>query len=242
MFSLVAVVGAMGLLFQKLAAVKQREYDVNVQPRLAPLQQRATEFRQAFDELQGTQQELNQLTAWMEGRYYWSEVLVELRRVLIRTEQVTQQKLRTETGIWVETFLTVTPRSAPAGPAPPTGPEPVPGPVPMGRPGDAEVDNFGRPPAPPPVEQPAAAPPTEAAPAPAGAEAEIHYITLVCRAVNLQNVQPDANTTIIYTLENELKASPMFDPKGTQLTGSVVADEATFTFPIAVQLKQPLKL
>jgi type IV pilus assembly protein PilM len=241
-FSLVAVVGAMGLLFQQLAEVKRREMELNVTPRLEPLRAKAAEFRTAFSTLKATQQELDQLTAWMEGRYYWSDVLVELRRLLIRIEQVGQQKLKAETGVWIETLLTVSPRSAPAGPAPPTGPAPAPGGM---RPGDsAESDNPGRPaqaPPPAPVESapaPAAAPETSA-PAPEG---EIHYITLVIRAVNLQNVVSDANTTIIYTTENELKTSPLFEPKGTQLSGSYVDEGATFIFPFTVQLKHPLKL
>jgi hypothetical protein len=72
----------------------------------------------------------------------------------------------------------------------------------------------------------------------------ISYITLLCRAVNLQNIVSDANTTIIYTMENELKASPMFDPAGTQLVGQINADDATgtFTFGVQVLLKVPLKL
>ena len=62
--------------------------------------------------------------------------------------------------------------------------------------------------------------------------------------MSLQSVAPDANPTIYYTLENELKASPVFDPKGTGLVGSVTPDDATgtFAFPVTVLLKQPLKL
>ena len=54
----------------------------------------------------------------------------------------------------------------------------------------------------------------------------------------------DANTTIIYTLESQLKASPLFDEKGTQLQGSIYVDDTTgtFTFGVVVMLKHPLKL
>jgi type IV pilus assembly protein PilM len=242
-FSLVAVVGSMGLLFQQLADVKRRELDENVTPRLAPLRAKAEDFRKAFDELKTTQRELDQLTAWMESRCYWADVLVELRRVLIRTEQVCQQKLKSEPGVWIDTFLTVSARSAPTGPAAPASPAPAPA-MPMGRPGDAESDTPGRP---SPAPSPAAmenAPAPAAAPEPAApsAEGEIHYITLVIRAVNLQNVVSDANTTIIYTTENEMKASALFEPKGTQLSGTTTDDGTTFFFPMVVQLKRPMKL
>jgi hypothetical protein len=45
-------------------------------------------------------------------------------------------------------------------------------------------------------------------------------------------------------LQNELQASPYFDPKATQLSGEIKADDAsgTFTFGISVALKNPLNL
>ena len=69
-------------------------------------------------------------------------------------------------------------------------------------------------------------------------------VTLVCRAVSLSGVDPSANTTIAYALEDELKASPYFDPKATQLSGQITADDAsgTFTFGVTVALKNPLNL
>jgi len=111
-------------------------------------------------------------------------VLSELRRVLIRTEQVTQEKLKADTGVWIESFLTMTPR--------------------------AETAQLNFPGAPGAQENPA---PT-AGPAP-GSGGEGAWITLVCRAIDLQGVASDANTTLYYTLENELKASPLFDKDKT---------------------------
>jgi hypothetical protein len=69
-------------------------------------------------------------------------------------------------------------------------------------------------------------------------------LTLVCRAVSLSSVDPSANSDIAYTLQNELQASPYFDPKTTQLSGEIKADDAsgTFTFGISVALKKPLNL
>lgn len=69
-------------------------------------------------------------------------------------------------------------------------------------------------------------------------------ITLICRAVSLSKVDPAANSDIAYTLENELQASPYFDPKATQLTGEINPEDAsgTFTFGISVVLKTPPNL
>ncbi len=210
-FSLVAVVGAMGLLFQQLASVKERELGV-VTDRLAPLRQKTAEFGKAYAQRNAAIQGLDQVTTWMEARYYWPEVLSELRRVIIRAEQIAQAKLKTDAGVWVEHFLTMNPRVEVASARLPGGEE------------------SGA----------AASAPSPAVPG------QIAYITLVCRAVNLQNITSDANpqTTIIYTLENELKASPFFDDKGTELKPTITPDETTgtFSFGVVVLLKHPLKL
>jgi hypothetical protein len=67
-------------------------------------------------------------------------------------------------------------------------------------------------------------------------------LTLVCRAVNLSNVDPSANTDIAYAVLNALQADPLFDSKQTQLRGDITSEEVTFTFGITVVLKNPLDL
>ena len=51
------------------------------------------------------------MTAWMEERYYWGDVLAELRRSLIRAEDDVRKKYvvqrpGTEAGIWIEQMTT----------------------------------------------------------------------------------------------------------------------------------------
>lgn len=209
-FSLVAVVGAMGLLFQKLADVKEAELEV-VNQRLEPLRAKQAEFKSTYDRLRGASQNLNQLTRWLEDRYYWANVLAELRRIFIRTERVAEDKLKVpDTGVWVERFLTMNPRAE------------------AKLPGGFQPTEEGAAPA--------------AAPAPAtGTANEIAWITLVCRAVSLQDVVADANITIAYTLENQLKASPIFEPARSGLVGNITQDEGTFSFSAQVLLKHPFK-
>jgi hypothetical protein len=97
--------------------------------------------------------------------------------------------------------------------------------------------------------------PTPAAPAAPGGTAvpelavattnEISFIKIICRGVDLSAVDAAANTTVMYTLEKELKASTnWFDPKQTQLMGQITVDDTTHTFTIGVlvALKHPLKL
>jgi hypothetical protein len=248
-FSLVAVVGAMGLLFQKLASVKEQELS-EVTKRLTPLQEKAAQFQQAYANLKAVQGEEQQLTTWIQARSYWAHVLEEMRRALIRTEQACYQKLnRLDNGVWVEQFLTMTPRAQttefPGVPGMPGVPG-APGSPYSGGPSPGMTRRYGQPAPDQQAVVPVPSPTGETIPGLPGPETPISTITLICRAVNLQNVIPDANTTIIYTLESELKADPLFDPKGTQLNNQppIATDEATgtFSFGVTVQLKEPLKL
>ena len=54
---------------------------------------------------------MDQIVSWMGDRYYWADVLSELRQVLIRVEQTTKSKLRTDAGVWIEQLITAAPRT-----------------------------------------------------------------------------------------------------------------------------------
>ena len=74
---------------------------------------------------------------------------------------------------------------------------------------------------------------------------EVAVLNLSIRAVNLQKVKQEANGQIAYDLEKMAKASPLFDASETQLSGNLeqVDDStATFTFPLKLKLKRPIKL
>jgi type IV pilus assembly protein PilM len=250
-FSLVAVVAAMGLLFQKLADVKDEELRNNVLPNLEPLRAKKISFDKAYGDLKTTTNQLHQLTTWMGERYYWGDVMTELRRILIRTELASQKKLNNaETGVWIEQFLTTAPKSEeqngmfgnPGGNQMPAA-SPY-SPYPGGGAGRAAVDTpQPQQPAATPEGAPPAAPTTGVELAPSGTN-QISTIKILCRAVDLSSVTPDANPTIISTLESELKASPYFDPQSTGVISQITTDEAsrTFTVTIALVLRNPLKL
>jgi type IV pilus assembly protein PilM len=238
--SLVLVVAATGWLFTKLAEVKNKEYDT-IHPRVAELQERAENFKKAFASLKKSTNDLGQVEQWMEDRYYWADVLAELRRVLGRVEIATKQKLGTDTGVWIETF-TSRPGLGAAVDFSMFNPNSVNMVRPFGRPG-AMADGFPPPQPPPmdgttPISSEGGVP---AQPAPGGATGntnETSTVSIICRAVNVGN-----NETIPFALEEELRRSPMFSPSNTVLSAEVTPDPTgvTFTFGLTLGLKRPMK-
>jgi hypothetical protein len=210
-FLLALVAGAIGFLFQKLAVAKENEIN-DLQPQVDAIQRKVNDMKSAYGRLQTTQGQVNQITAWMDGRYYWGDVLAELRQVLIRSEDEIKkkygpQKPGLETGIWIEQMTMGTASFSSLN----------------------SVDNAS------------------AQTAAAGAIDQTNAITLVCRAVDLSNLGMEfssADNEIVYAVERELKASPIFDPKSVQPSTQISPVDAsgTFTFVITVAPQNPLKL
>jgi len=237
-FSLVAVVFASAWLFDKLAAVNGEEL-AKLQAEITPLQAKETAFKKAQDTLKKTLTDSGQFTGWLDGRFYWADVFTELHRVMIQVESETGEKLHTPTGVWVEKFISgaVTEEvpvfgftgGAPRGPADyrnqrmrgPRGP-------------------FG------PGAGPDAGPggPAAPAPAPKGGTNQTTAVTVLFRGVDLTALFPNANSTIAFSVERNLKESPMFDSDGTQLNPNfeVSAETGTFTFVVNLKIKKSLKL
>jgi type IV pilus assembly protein PilM len=210
-FLLALVAGAIGFLFQELATAKEKASD-DLEPQVAALQDKVTKMKTAYNNLQTTQIEANQITGWMGGRYYWGDLLTELRRALIRSEDAIKkkygaQKQGMEAGIWIEQMT--------IGAAVPAAP------------GAADA--------------------TGSQSAAAGTPDQGVAITLVCRAVDLSNLGQEfssANNEIVYAVERELKAAPVFDPKTVLPSAQIspVDSSGTFTFSITVSPQTPLKL
>jgi type IV pilus assembly protein PilM len=220
--SLVAVAFAIGFLFQQLASSKEKQI-ADLEPQVLKKQAQYDAFNRAYKKLTAATNAVGQVTAWMEQRYYWGDVLAELRRDLIQSEDDIKKKLSAqkpgiEAGVWVEQLIAL-PNLAGAG-MPSGGPPPPPGMPPPG----------GMP-------QPGSAPPPD----------QSATFTLVFRAVNLTTISGDAsaNNEVAYAVENALKNSTnYFDPKNTALQGNITPDDAsgTFTFDVNVTLANPPKL
>ena len=75
---------------------------------------------------------------------------------------------------------------------------------------------------------------------------QTNSISLVCRAVDLTKDSGDAsaNSETAFEVESQLRASPLFDSKATQLTGQIVPDDSTgtFTFGVTIMPSNPLRL
>ena len=224
-FSLVLVAFAVGFLFEKLAQSKEAEIR-DLEPKVQQIQAKSDSFKKVYSKLQATQKQADQVTTWMEQRYYWGDVLAQLRGVLVRSEddikkKLSAQKPNVEAGIWIEQMTTL-PDLQTAGGGMAVNFMPMPG----------SISERGR---------PAMETPTPEAPVAADQGTPIN---LLCRAVDLSTIDPSANSEVAYAVETQLKACPIFDPKTTQLTGQITPDSATgtFTFGITVTLTNMLKL
>jgi len=138
-FTILALVGvafAVGFLYQSLAETKVAQID-DLTPQVDKATQKSDQFDRAYRSLRSATNDAGQVATWLQQRYYWGDVLAELRRVLIRAEDDSKKKLSAqrpgvETGIWIEQ-LTVGPASAAA---PGANPPPGGSPTPPGAPGD----------------------------------------------------------------------------------------------------------
>lgn len=230
-FSLALVAGAVGLMFQKLAVNKEKEVD-RLQPQVTELTGRSEKFKREYGRLQNAHKEADQISTWLHDRYYWGDFTSEMRRALIRSEEAVKKKLSVQrpnldVGIWIEQMNSAPKLAASA---------PVPGGMPgMGMPGMPGMPGMEMP---PPMDPNAAPAPGQPPPG------QDNMILLVCRAVSLASVDPSANNAVAFAVEAEIKASPLVDPKATQLVDQVTPDEATGTimFKVNVMPRKPLKL
>jgi type IV pilus assembly protein PilM len=225
LLSLVAVAGAVGFLFQQLANAKEKHIK-DLEPKITELTVTSQSFTSAYNKLQQAKAQSSQIASLIDARYYWGDVISEIRAALIRAEDASKQKLSAqrpgvEVGIWIESFgldATVTSvsdqmmgggRGRHGGQMPYTPQTQV------------VTENT--------VEQ-GALPPGQ--------------YRMVCRAIDLTAVDQAANVEIANAFETELKKSALFDPKTTQINGNLTPDDSngTFIFNVVVTLQKPLNL
>jgi len=241
-FSLVLVVFVYGMFYGSVASIKQDSLN-NISAKVTPLKQ--TEERLVVEEnkMKKLQQEAGQLSEWMEQRFFWADVLTELRRVMLQAEVVRKQAMGgLDNGVWIESFSSTTPGLT-AAPQAEAEPEPQTsfyynrlmmeryGLIPRG----ATLPSEGEAPS-------TAATPTKSTPASTN---EIAVVTVKCRGINLKRYSPDANDKLAFAVLSELQASPMFDSKETKFSGQIeTVDETavTFSFGVTLKLKRPMKL
>jgi len=268
-YSLVVIVAAVGFLFSRLARVMEEDLK-RVSADVQPLQTREQQFKRAYGELKRLQEDVAQITSWMEQRYYWADLMMELRRVLMTVEESTKRRLGVDAGVWVERFITANlaarqPSLPEASAESDTAAAPAQQPTTGWNPEIAEyyrrrygITMPGAPAAPTAPVNPEA-PPTPDEPetpvpgmpsidqtAAAGTQNtnEIATVTLYCRAVDLSRVSPSANTELAIAVLQELQRSPLVSAEGTQFEGAIQPDEqtGTYTFGINLKLKRPMRI
>ncbi|MGO9200770.1 MAG: type IV pilus assembly protein PilM [Limisphaerales bacterium] len=237
--SMAAVVFLMGVLFDQLAEAKNKSWE-DLHKRVEPALRKQERFTVAYNNLKKTEDQINQVVEWMGDRYYWLDVLKEMRQALIRVEADTKSNLGTDAGIWIDSLNTFTPDAETmAGDAA--------GRAALGAasPAASTYDRYRT--------RPLGAAPTAAgAPATVSAKARdpntIDNLDVTFRAVSLaslsEKVQADANQVMAYAVQAEMRSSALFDPTNTKLASimGVPEDTGTFTFKMNIQLKRPLKL
>lgn len=240
-FSLVLVVLAFGFLYSSLASVKEEAFH-ELDQKSAPLKSKDSQLTKLKSELDKESKRVGQLSAWMRERFAWIEFYNQVRQVMIDTENKLGNELGAPVGMWFEKVKTYNPLAEGSASLEDKKEEEEPerderflaryglalsksGGLNKKSSKKAETDFF--------MEN----------------NADTNNISTVLttiRAVDIreQSGDPGANEKIAYALRDALRASPMVDPKGTDLGGKVVEDKdsGTFNFPLNIKLKTPLSL
>ncbi len=239
-FCLILVVFTYGWFYSKVAERKHGALD-ELTTKARPLQaSEQTLNKKLMPELKALEGELGQFTTWVQDRYFWANMLSQLRQILLSVEVGQKDALKAETGIWIEKLVPFTPAGSifsasafnpeiahqlSSGVSTTTG---------------GKLKGRGVPPPATP-----AISPTPGSTAGTASATEITGLTLNCRSVNMTSVRASANGEVAYALETQIKgATNYFDPAGTSFSGAVAPDasDLTFSFEITVKLKRPLKL
>jgi len=237
-----AVLGvfAVGWFFSKVADAR-RDGVAKIDEQLQPLEATKSRLETAEERLKKVTEEANQIGSWIEDRLTWFQIVGQLGGILKSTEAESRDRLGAPVGIWIDTLISTEPTkdlaqeeeadTASSGASfykmDPALAKRY-GLIPRG---DAGGEGGG---------ETAEAKPK--AKGPANSTNEIAVINLTIRAVNLN---ARANGEIAYAVEKAMKGAPLFDEKETQLSGTLeqVAENApSFSFPLKVKLKRPIKL
>jgi type IV pilus assembly protein PilM len=243
-YALAVGVFASGLFYARVADAKQEALE-KVKQQIAPLAAFDTTLSSEEATLKTLKGQVDQLGFWIRDRVYWNQILAELRQILKSTEDTTRQRLGVAgVGVWIDALLSTEPTVKNEEEEQDRPRYFMMDPVMMrrygliprntvlpGENGDAGASADGG----------AAAP----KPKVAANTNELAVINLTIRAVNLQSVKAQANNDLAYELQRGVQSSPLFDEKESQLSGTleqVDENAVTFSFPLRIKLKRPIKL
>jgi len=217
---------AIGYFYKTVADQKNKALE-ELTSRVAPLQHNDQALRDAMREVKGAELQLEQFTSWMEDRFYWAKMMMQLREAVMAVEEKKEAELTAKTGVWIEKMVPMTP-SGPLLTATGLNPDII---GPVGNPAGAPGRN-------PPLGRVAKAGATKSS------TNEITGLNLTCRAMNLSSLGPAVNGNIAFAVREELaRRVEFFDPTNTALPGTAVVDanELTFSFEVTVKFKRAFK-
>jgi type IV pilus assembly protein PilM len=227
LFTIVAVVAVLGLLFSQLSGVKAKKLE-DIKPKLAALAAKDQQFTTAYSARNAATGELTRMGALIGDKYFWTDTLPDLRKVVVKVENATTNKWNAPAGIWIEQF--VTPAAPDGAPSTDYG---------------SSSQNVGS-----VMEQAIeqkynlavavpGAPGGDVTPAPPSPA--VSTVFMVFRAV--KGPSDTSNSELMYAVLDALKASSLVDPKATQVGERLITDDVpyTFSFAIKVTLAKPLK-
>lgn len=246
-YSLALVVFAIYWAEAKIGSIEREKTD--------PLKEKLdklTQLSQKLDTAIGGRKALvddgTQLENLGTNRFYWINLLTELRSVFMKAEETTKASYQaslgngtnTDMGVWITAFNPQLPEGSPYG-APNGisggsggGFSPAGG-FSGGEPGGGDIRSRGM------GGRPGRGPMPVAAPAPIVGNA-ISTIYLNCKGVNRSDLSPNANSDLAYAVLQAITNSPYFTD-GSTLGENIGPDDTnTFHFSLMVQLKHPFKL
>lgn len=251
-FSLVLVVLAYGWFYDRVAQVKLASLG-DIMVKLEPLQQKEAQLVKHEQAIKKTKDELKTFTGWLEQRFYWPDLLMEVRRVLLETEQRMGSMTGLPVGVWIEQFGT---NATQVADGTTTEETPTSG-YSMFKMSPELMRRYGlmpsMPTAPAEGEAAPAAEGTEGAvegaegtPAPAAKKDEGETVSVIFRAVDLtRGGNASANGDLAFAVEHALQASPLLEKEGTKVSDKVaglsMVDDTVFRFGMTLKLKQPMK-
>jgi type IV pilus assembly protein PilM len=249
--SLALVIFAYGYFFSKVTEIK-RDALAQMNATFLPLKARADEMDRQVKQVQHAKDELDVYTGYLRDRFFWPEALVEMRNLLIRTEDDFRAGGR-QVGVWIESFGAVDVVDQDEE----QNQDQIDANNPMrlihGVPAwlvkqptyfqrlypevyKEFVKNGWLNPEPEFVMKPAV-------------NTNLVTIEVKFRAVNLNSAKdPSANGRLAFAVAEEFRKSPMFDANGTKLTGELQEPEmitrnfGTFRFGMTLKLKNEMQL
>lgn len=255
--SVIAIVFVLGLFNGKMAAMA-REAVEDVNRRTGPIASVDSQISSENRKLTKSKTELEEIGKILGQRFFWGDLVSEIRDILMQTEQEGKAALGVETGVWIESFQPDLPDEPKVDLYDSKGPEKSEDPY-AGM--DAEMmARYGLTPdsgagASDPYGGGGGDPYGAGGGDPYGTGSgggasgpvdtnSVSSVTISCRAINMTH-SPSANIQLINILQNKLQASASFDEKETKLTGSierVPPEQPDFGFEVLLKLSQPIKL